>query len=82
MERDCNKCVYHTSGTCSRWECKGTVTRDDIRAEVLKEVENAMYHEAFEVSHEQDGMQKWDSGNWIRYKLFENVMSQLRKRSK
>lgn len=49
-----------------------------IRAEVLEEVEKAMYHEAFEVSHGEDGLQKWDSGNWIRYKLFEKVMKQLK----
>lgn len=30
----------------------------------------AMYHEAFETD---SPMQKWDSGCWIRYKLFERV---------
>ena len=29
----------------------------------------AMYHEAFEMD---SNMQKWDSGCWIRYKMFEN----------
>lgn len=29
----------------------------------------AMYHEAFETDSD---MQKWDSGCWIRYKMFEN----------
>ena len=28
-----------------------------------------MYHEAFETDSD---MQKWDSGCWIRYKMFEN----------
>lgn len=32
---------------------------------------NRMYHEAFE---KDTDMQKWDSGCWIRYKLFENVL--------
>lgn len=31
-----------------------------------------MYHEAFEVDSD---MQKWDSGCWIRFKLFENVLA-------
>lgn len=31
-----------------------------------------MYHEAFETDTD---MQKWDSGCWIRYKLFENVIA-------
>ena len=32
----------------------------------------AMYHEAFETDSD---MQKWDSGCWIRYKMFENVLA-------
>ena len=35
---------------------------------------DAMYHEAFETDTE---MQRWDSGCWIRYKLFENVIDNL-----
>ena len=35
---------------------------------------NEMYHEAFETDTE---MQRWDSGCWIRYKLFENILDQL-----
>jgi hypothetical protein len=30
-----------------------------------------MYHEAFE---KDSDMQKWDSGCWIRYKMFKNVL--------
>lgn len=34
---------------------------------------DAMYHEAFETDND---MQKWDSGCWIRYKLFENILEE------
>ena len=30
---------------------------------------DSVYHEAFETDSE---LQKWDSGCWIRYKMFEN----------
>ena len=30
-----------------------------------------MYHEAFETDTD---MQRWDSGCWIRYKLFEEIL--------
>ena len=40
-----------------------------IDAEALKKT---MYHEAFE---KDSDMQKWDSGCWIRYKMFENVIA-------
>lgn len=36
-------------------------------------LEDSMYHEAFETD---TGMQKWDSGCWIRYKLFENILDE------
>ena len=35
-------------------------------------LDDAMYHEAFETDSE---MQKWDSGCWIRYKMFENAIA-------
>ena len=38
-----------------------------IDADALR---RAMYHEAFETD---SPMQKWDSGCWIRYKLFERM---------
>ena len=33
----------------------------------------AMYEESFE---KDSDMQRWDSGCWIRYKLFENVLDE------
>ena len=38
-----------------------------IDADALRQ---AMYHEAFETD---SPMQKWDSGCWIRYKMFERM---------
>ena len=36
-------------------------------------LEGAMYHNAFEITTD---LQKWDSGCWIRYKMFENVIDE------
>lgn len=47
------------------------------RADVIDDVRRAMYHQCFECDNDED-MQKWDSGNWFRYKLFENVIEQLK----
>lgn len=38
MERNCNYCVYHSSGSCAAWECTGTKTVDDIRADERRKV--------------------------------------------
>ena len=51
------------------------------RADAIDEVSRAMYHQCFECDNDED-MQKWDSGNWFRYKLFENVIEQLKEQSK
>lgn len=53
----------------------------DARADTIKEVSRAMYHQCFECDNDED-MQKWDSGNWFRYKLFENVIKQLKEKKK
>ena len=52
-----------------------------IRADAIDEVSRAMYHQCFECDNSED-MQKWDSGNWFRYKLFENVIEQLKEQKK
>ena len=35
---------------------------------------DAMYHEAFETDSDE---QRWDSGCWIRYKMFERILDSL-----
>ena len=42
------------------------ISRDDLS--------RRMYHEVFEVDN---GMNRWDSGLWIRYKIFENVIKEV-----
>ena len=51
------------------------------RTEAIEDVRRAMYHQCFECDNDED-MQKWDSGNWFRYKLFENVIEQLKEQDK
>lgn len=44
------------------------------------EFERAMYHEAFENDasyDERNPMARWDSGLWIRYKMFENCLEKV-----
>ena len=50
------------------------------KADMLKEIEEGMYTQCFERDNDED-MQKWDGGNWFRYKLFENVLEQLKEKS-
>ena len=53
---------------------KGSQTMRIIDAD---ELEKKMYHEAFENDasyNERNPMARWDSGLWIRYKMFENCL--------
>lgn len=77
-----NDCSAGESGTsCSRCDemLNGWLDEYDakVRSEVLREVVRAMYHQCFECDNDED-MQKWDSGNWFRYKLFQNVIKQIK----
>ena len=47
-----------------------TVIPDHGRLIDADELRQAMYHQAFETD---SPMQKWDSGCWIRYKMFEQI---------
>lgn len=42
-----------------------------INADALRK---RMYHDAFETDSD---MQKWDSGCWIRFKMFENAIEDM-----
>ena len=50
------------------------------RADAIDEVSRAMYHQCFECDKDEN-MQKGDSGNWFRYKLFEHVIEQLKEQT-
>lgn len=37
--RNCNMCVFHLTGSCSRWDCEGTITERMVAdvLEIIKE---------------------------------------------
>lgn len=53
------------------WRGEGRTAMNDLISR--QAIQDDMYHEAFETDSD---MQKWDSGCWIRYKMFENVLAQ------
>lgn len=77
----CVKCELEPfckpSDTCSDTTKRMQEHHKQIRVKVIDEVSEAMYHQCFECDNDEN-MQKWDSGNWFRYKLFENVIEQLK----
>ena len=50
MDRDCKKCVYHSSGSCSQWDCNFTTTNDvrnkavdDFAAVIIPRLSDVIY---------------------------------------
>lgn len=41
MNRDCKNCVYHSSGSCSKWDCEFT-TVDDVRNKAIDDFVEAI----------------------------------------
>lgn len=40
--RDCSRCVYYSGDHCSKWECIGTTTVNDIKTNILSDVSMIM----------------------------------------
>lgn len=53
MDRDCNKCINHTSGMCSSWDCK-MQTVDDVKNEAVKEYVEAVVAELEKRANDND----------------------------
>ena len=43
-ERNCNKCIHHTSGMCDSWNCK-MQTVEDVKKEAVNEYVKAVVEE-------------------------------------
>lgn len=41
MNRDCKNCVYHSNGSCSKWNCEFT-TVDDVRDKAIDDTVKAI----------------------------------------
>ena len=47
-ERNCNKCIHHTSGNCDSWDCK-MQTVEDVKKEAVNEYVKAVVDELKEL---------------------------------
>ena len=54
MNRDCKNCVYHSSGSCSQWDCNFTTT-NDVRNEAIDDTVKAIKKlRAFTILEEEE----------------------------
>lgn len=83
---NCTDCCLNNTNACRFGECKSRdysescpdllVEQNVAYEKALKDLTELMYQKSM---IEDSEMQKWDSGCWIRYKLFENCVEQLKK---
>jgi hypothetical protein len=53
MDRDCKNCVYHSSGSCSQWDCNFTTT-NDVRNKAVDDFAAAIIPRLSDVIYSQD----------------------------
>lgn len=54
MDRDCKNCIYHSSGSCSQWDCNFTAT-NDVRNEAIDDTVKAIKKlRAFTILEEEE----------------------------
>ena len=54
MNRDCKNCVYHSSGSCSQWDCNFTTT-NDVRNKAIDDTVKAIKKlRAFTILEEEE----------------------------
>lgn len=54
MDRDCKNCVYHSSGSCSQWNCNFTTT-NDVRNNAIDDTVKAIKKlRAFTILEEEE----------------------------
>ena len=54
MDRDCKNCVYHSSGSCSQWNCNFT-TINDVRNKAVDDTVKAIKKlRAFTILEEEE----------------------------
>lgn len=53
MDRDCKNCVYHSSGSCSQWDCNFTTT-NDVRNKAVDDFATAIIPRLSDVIYSQD----------------------------
>lgn len=54
MDRDCKNCVYHSSGSCSQWDCNFATT-NDVRNEAIDDTVKAIKKlHAFTILEEEE----------------------------
>lgn len=62
MERNCQKCIHHISGLCSKWECEMT-TLEDYRDKVIDEFASELANKDNIVKHDIDELME-SSGHY------------------
>lgn len=53
MDRDCKNCVYHSSGSCSQWDCNFTTT-NDVRNKAIDDFASTIIPRLSDVIYSQD----------------------------
>lgn len=74
MDRNCDKCIHHTSGMCDSWDCK-MQTVEGLKKEVR---EKAIEEFAEALKHRCDIMNKYAEMNYVMPWEIDEIAKELK----
>ena len=78
MDRNCDKCIHHTSGMCSAWDCKMQTVEDvkkEAREKAIEEFAEAMKKKTEDYKFADFLESSW-SHTWAILH-FENIVNEI-----
>lgn len=84
MDRNCDKCIHHTSGTCSSWDCKMQTVEDlkkEVREKTIEEFAKKASDKIGKFVLEHQDQLDFVSGVGMGWRIIEEVEEELKKNS-
>ena len=71
-ERNCNKCIHHTSGMCDSWNCK-MQTVEDVKKEAVNKYVKAVVEELEERKALHERLVEYENKNGTVTEKYQNI---------
>ena len=71
-ERNCDKCIHHTSGNCDSWDCK-MQTVEDVKNEAVNEYAKSVVEELEERKALNERLVDYESKNGTVTEKYQHI---------
>lgn len=77
MERNCQKCIHHISGSCCKWDCE-MQTLEDYRNKVIDEFAETLNKKISEFVLEHKDNLDFASGISVAWNMVDEIAEQMK----